>query len=260
MFDIARQRATEREQLRIADLMTLTPRGRQVLEIGARDCYLSERLTGLYGQVVALDLTLPRTTCERVVPVQGDVTALGFGNGTFDTVFCTEVLEHIQPVLLQQACDEIARVSRRYVVIGVPFRQDLRAGRMRCDQCGKVNPTTGHLSSFDREKLEALFVKTMRAKEVRFVGDGAAVANWLSTALFASCGYPYGTYEQEEGCVYCSEKMSRPRINPMQWGICFVARGLVFVQSRLYRMLGSRRPLWIHILFEKIPNPVWGRR
>lgn len=255
MFDIARQRATERERLRIADLMTLTPRGQRVLEIGARDCYLSGRLIDLYEEVTALDLTLPRTTCERVVPIRGDVTALRFADDSFDTVFCTEVLEHIQPALLQQACDEIARVSRRYAVIGVPFRQDLRAGRMRCDQCGKVNPTTGHLSTFDYGKLEALFTKTMRVKEVRLVGDGAAAANRLSTTLFAACGYPYGTYGQEEGCVHCGEKMSRPRINPAQWGVCFVARGLVFTQSRLRKILGIRHPLWIHILFEKIPEP-----
>ena len=48
MFDIARQRGTVREQLRIADLMSLTPKGKRVLEIGARDCYLSRKLTALY--------------------------------------------------------------------------------------------------------------------------------------------------------------------------------------------------------------------
>ena len=52
-FDLAEQRAGAREQLRIADLMSLAPGGDRVLEIGARDCYLSRRLTALYGEVTA---------------------------------------------------------------------------------------------------------------------------------------------------------------------------------------------------------------
>ena len=123
MFDLARSRASEREQLRIADLMSLTPPGDRVLEIGARDCYLSRRLSDLYREVVALDLQRPVVDHPGIVPVQGDVTDLRFGDGTFDTVFCTEVLEHVPPEKLVRACDEIERTTSRYAVIGVPYRQ-----------------------------------------------------------------------------------------------------------------------------------------
>ena len=114
MFDIARQRGTVREQLRIADLMSLTPIGKRVLEIGARDCYLSRKLTALYPEVVALDLTKPEIDAPGITAVQGDVTGLRFANNAFDTVFCTEVLEHVPPEKLQQACNEIVRVAARY--------------------------------------------------------------------------------------------------------------------------------------------------
>ena len=97
MFDIARQRGTVREQLRIADLMSLTPKGKRVLEIGARDCYLSRKLTALYPEVVALDLTKPEIDAPGITAVQGDVTGLRFADNAFDTVFCTEVLEHVPP-------------------------------------------------------------------------------------------------------------------------------------------------------------------
>lgn len=77
-FDLAEQRAGAREQLRIADLMSLAPGGDRVLEIGARDCYLSRRLTALYREVTALDLRKPEIDEPGIVPVQGDVTALDF--------------------------------------------------------------------------------------------------------------------------------------------------------------------------------------
>ena len=114
---LARQRGTVREQLRIADLMSLTPKGKRVLEIGARDCYLSRKLTALYPEVVALDLTKPEIDAPGITAVQGDVTGLRFANNAFDTVFCTEVLEHVPPEKLQQACNEIVRVASRYACL-----------------------------------------------------------------------------------------------------------------------------------------------
>ncbi|MDD3107761.1 MAG: class I SAM-dependent methyltransferase [Alistipes sp.] len=247
MFDIARQRSSQREQTRIADLMEITPSAARVLEIGARDCYLSRRLTARYAEVVALDLTAPTIQEPGIEPVAGDVTALQFEDATFDTVFCTEVLEHIPPAKLQQACDEIVRVSARYAVIGVPYRQNLRANRTRCAQCGAVNPTTGHLNRFDRSRLLQLF-SGMTPRVVHLVGRGRAVTNPLSVALYRMCGYPYGSYDQEEGCIVCGATLKRPRVRGIQWLLCFVARALNQLQYQCY---GARQPLWIHVLFEK---------
>ena len=246
-FDLAEQRAGAREQLRIADLMSLAPGGDRVLEIGARDCYLSRRLTALYREVTALDLRKPEIDEPGIVPVQGDVTALDFADGSFDTVFCTEVLEHVPPQKLRQACGEIARVASRWALIGVPYRQDLRANRTRCARCGAVNPTTGHLSRFDRGRLEELF-PGMEVRDARLVGRGQAVTNPLSVFLYRLCGYPYGSYAQEEGCVHCGAKLVRPEIGPLKWAVCFPARALNRIQYLLY---GRRRPLWIHVLFAK---------
>jgi len=74
------------------------------------------------------------------------------------------------------------------------------------------------------------------------------VTNPLSVFLYRLCGYPYGSYAQEEGCVHCGAKLVRPEIGPLKWAVCFPARALNRTQYLLY---GRRRPLWIHVLFEK---------
>ena len=100
---------------------------------------------------------------------------------------------------------------------------------------------------FDRQRLTALF-PGMTPREIRLTGRGQAVTNPLSVAIYRLCGYPYGSYEQEEGCIRCGEKLVRPKIDRIQWALCFVARALNQIQYKLY---GRNRPIWIHILFEK---------
>ena len=97
-----------------------------VLDVGARDGHFSRLLTEHFEHVTALDLAKPQFCLDRVLPVQGDVTHLQFPDNEFDVVFCAEVLEHIPT--LEKACSEIARVARRALVIGVPYKQDTRLG------------------------------------------------------------------------------------------------------------------------------------
>lgn len=247
MFDIDKLRNSPKEQLRINDLMNLTPRGESVLEIGARDCYLSRKLTELYDHVTALDLEMPVIDHPKITPVKGDITCLGFDNESFDTLFCTEVLEHIPSDKLQTACNEIMRTAKRYAVIGVPYNQDLRANRLKCCHCGSINPPTGHINRFDKDKLVSLF-SDMKVVEVRYIGYKESVTNFISTKLYEWCGYPYGSYHQEEGCINCGKKMQRPKIGAVKWSICFVARAINAVQNKLTL---RERPNWIHILCEK---------
>ncbi len=132
-MDLSSYRQSESERMRIGDLLSLVPKkGGSALDIGARDGYVSIALTGSFERVTALDLEPPPVRHGKVVPVRGDVTSLEFVDDAFDLVLCSEVLEHIPSRLLERACSEIARVTREYVIIGVPFEQDIRAGRTTC--------------------------------------------------------------------------------------------------------------------------------
>lgn len=126
-----------------------------MLEIGARDGYLSRRLAEHFTEITALDLEKPEWEFPGVTPVAGDVTGLQFPDDAFDCALCTEVLEPISA--LEQACRELVRLTRHEILIGMPFRQDTRVGRTTCRQCGKVNPPWAHVNTFDEQKLRRLF-------------------------------------------------------------------------------------------------------
>jgi ubiquinone/menaquinone biosynthesis C-methylase UbiE len=59
---------------------------------------------------------------ERLSASQMDVTALEFGDRSFDVVTLLEVLEHIPAA--EKALAEVCRVARRCVILSVPSRPD----------------------------------------------------------------------------------------------------------------------------------------
>src|SRR6185437_3013248 len=54
---------------------------------------------------------------HRTVPAG----ALPFEDARFDVVICMDVLEHVPPADRRALLDELARVSRRFVLLAAPF-------------------------------------------------------------------------------------------------------------------------------------------
>ena len=156
--DLSTYRSSAREQARIADLLASVPKGYpSVLDIGARDGYISNLLARDFDAVTALDLETPQVSNKKVVAVKGDITKLEYPDNSFDVVVCTEVLEHIPPHLLEQAARETSRVAKYAVLVGVPYKQDRRLGATYCVFCGQQNPRWGHVNDFDEVRLKRLF-------------------------------------------------------------------------------------------------------
>jgi hypothetical protein len=180
----------------------------------------------------------------------GDATCLPFADASFDLVLCAEVLEHIPPPLLQRACDELARVTRGRLLVGVPFEQDTRVGRTTCPSCSRGNPPWGHVNRFDQARLRALF-PAMTIDKVSFVGRSRQATNGLSSLLMDLAGNPYGTYGQDEPCVFCGATIAAaPARSLAQKALtkaAFLARGVT-------ESLSAPKPAWIHLLMSKAPG------
>jgi SAM-dependent methyltransferase len=245
MREMSEVRRSAKEQARTGDLMALVLPGlSNALDVGARDGYLSRLLAERVSEVVALDLEEPQFRFDRVACVKGDVTALQFDDRAFDLVLCAEVLEHVPA--LDRAAAELARVTRRYLVVGVPYRQDIRVGRTTCS-CGAKNPPWGHVNSFDESRLSGLF-PGLRVARKSFVGSSRATTNGLAAALMDFAGNPFGTYEQDEPCVKCGQRIPPPPGRSLaQKAATRAALYLQRAQTALTRPHGN----WIHLLLER---------
>ena len=247
-MDLSDYRKRPSEQERIGDLINMLPDGGETaLDIGARDGYISVLLADKFARVTALDLEQPQIDHPGVTCVKGNITAMDFPAASFDLVFCAEVLEHIPPDLLAQACKELARVSRGHLLIGVPYRQDMRVGRTTCNSCGKNNPPWGHVNSFDDRKLARLF-PGLRIVKKSFVGSSRDQTNALSSALLDYAGNPFGTYQQDESCVHCGLAIGTPKARSI---LQKIATKLAYVICSAQKPFIKAHPQWIHLLLGK---------
>jgi SAM-dependent methyltransferase len=108
------------------------------------------RLSGVDRSQAALDQVVGET-------YRASVDDLPFADQEFDAVTCMEVLEHLPGAVFQQALRELARVARRYILVGLPFNEHLRSSLIECPACCcRFNPHY-HLRSFDEAKVRPLF-------------------------------------------------------------------------------------------------------
>ena len=216
-----------------------------VLDAGAREGYYSIHLTELFDSVTALDLIKPKVQHQRISCVAGDLTKLSYPDETFDVVLCSEVLEHIPAV--EKAVAEIKRVARHAILIGVPYKQDIRIGRTTCVKCGKVNPPWGHVNTFDENRLEKMFQPFRIVKQV-LTGVNAERTNALAAWLSDLGRNPYGIYGVDEPCVHCGFNLDNRPSRSFLHKVCGAAG---FHLMKAQSALSKPHANWIHVLFER---------
>lgn len=239
-------RQSPQEQARERSLMALVPAGaRRVLDVGTRDGHFARLLADRGAQVVALDLVQPEIDHPRVQAMKGDAASLPFPDGSFDFVFCAEVLEHVPSPALERACSEMARVCRGHVLLGVPYRQELRMHRTLCLTCGRVNPPWAHVNSFDEHRLQELMAG-FRLVRSDHIGTAELGTNALAEWLMDQAGHPYGTYVQDEPCLHCGALLLVPTTRTLAQR-AFAKAGVL---ARRVGRIGQRAHAnWIHALF-----------
>lgn len=164
---------------------------------------------------------------------------LPFRENEFDLVMSTEVLEHLPPVVFRASCSEIQRVTNRYILISVPFREDLAKKQARCPRCGHIFHIHLHIRSFDISTLESIFPH-YKFIEYRFSGPLERVfPSWL-LKIRRQYGHRW-EWDKTSFCPQCGYKNNQPP-----------KRSIISVTtSLLAKLTGARHPKWVSALYEK---------
>lgn len=123
--------------------------GKKVLDVGAG----SGALIDLIPNSIGLDLS-PKN--KKII--KGSVTKIPFSDNLFNTLFVTEVLEHLDEGILKKGLKEIKRVLKKngFFIITTPYNEQLSNNTVACLECGAVFHQHGHMRSFNVQQMKSL--------------------------------------------------------------------------------------------------------
>lgn len=225
---------------RIPATLAMIPKNiNSILDVGCGDGTFLGSVDSIPFKV-GLDISFTALSYVKMLQkIQASSDAIPFKKNTFDCIMSTEVLEHLPPDVYENTLHEIQRVARRYILISVPFLEDLAQKQTRCSQCGFIFHIFLHLRSFDISKLEKIF-PSYSLEEYQFSGPKERTfPPWL-----LKIRRKYGRrweWDKDAMCPKCGHKSEQPP-----------KRSVISVFTTLLAGLAKKRhPKWVSVLYEK---------
>ena len=153
--------------------------GKKIIDVGAGSGSLASKLKN----VTAIDLAP-----KNEIVIKGDCTDLKFENDSFDTVFCTDVIEHLNDQDLKKCLSEINRVlvKEGHAILTTNYNENLAKSVVICPDCDCKFHKWGHCQSFDEKRIKALFKENgFEIKEFKKLNIGfVAVFKFLGKLFY----------------------------------------------------------------------------
>jgi ubiquinone/menaquinone biosynthesis C-methylase UbiE len=225
---------------RIVKTLSLIPSGvKTILEVG---CGSGEILNQLHlngYDCTGIDKNkevLTKVKCKNKVM---NSTHLDFKDKSFDIIICCEVLEHLDLVAFSKTLAEIQRVSKKFILITTPYKEDLRSNFTKCIHCLSTFNIYNHLRSFNEKSFKNLFPLFPLKKVNGFVSTKKQY--YFERFLKFSLGGSFIS-SSTSICSLCGKKSD------------YKARFNLFskLSNLSYKILPHRRSfLWLYGLFER---------
>jgi SAM-dependent methyltransferase len=108
-------------------------------------------------KVTATDRSRAALRFVETEKFESDVSNIGVPDRSFDCVTCLQVIEHLPHGIYERSLAELARVAGRYLIVSVPFQEDLSRDVTECPECRSRFNINLHLRSYDMQAMHGLF-------------------------------------------------------------------------------------------------------
>jgi ubiquinone/menaquinone biosynthesis C-methylase UbiE len=218
-----------------------------ILDIGCGDGLVLSMLRDSGYDAVGFDLSYHALKhIKNVKLVQGSACHLPFSSNSFDCVMACEVLEHIPDNIFNSVLEEISRVTKKYVIITVPYKEKLEINYACCEACGCIFNGAYHLRSFKSEDLKILLTETVSIrvdKIVEILNPDRTFSLELFVRQHLANEYLY--YNHSVKCPLCLSKIiNKPNRNWIGW----ISAGMRFLYRFFHR---KKSPLWYLAIYKK---------
>lgn len=235
-------------QERVAVVTELIPDDvNSVLDVGCGKGEIIDYLatTGRFRSTVGIDasaIAVKHLSSPRAVAM---LPHLPFVGQSFDVVICLQVLEHLDENLQRHAISEMQRVTNQYLILGVPYKENLLTKTCLCAECGKTSHVDGHLRAYDEVAMKRL-APEFSLRHIRLVGTMQMRHATLSLKLRHKLS---GVYHVPEffSCPYCGS--TRASTSTGRHGQLLL--GIFGLLNRAIQLGAKPMPYWIICLYER---------
>jgi ubiquinone/menaquinone biosynthesis C-methylase UbiE len=231
----------ERERVQSTAMLVGTPSS--LLDVGCGDGRLLDAVPGARLSV-GVDYSIGPLRLWMGNRCQTTGSALPFADSSFDTVVCTEVLEHLPPPIYELSLREIERVAKSTVVLSVPFEENLRVEMIQCPSCKFEFHAWGHVRTFSMDDLRRIFSTFSIADTVlcgpRVKRPVPALLWFQQKALNRRARWDHGLCP-ECGCSFVSQPPENVLTRSIEW-----------LNRRISRLRQDEgQPRWIVAKYER---------
>lgn len=148
---------SEVEKDRIHIIHRLIPEDvNSILDAGCGDGRVANSLQNRF-KVTGFDRSAAAIRHVKTEKFFANIEKIPLNNSSFDLTICSEVIEHLREPIFSNTLRELARVSSKYIILGVPYNEQLSFSMCYCPLCKVKFHVNHHHHRFNYDKLSELF-------------------------------------------------------------------------------------------------------
>ncbi len=132
--------------------------GKNAIDVGGGSGALLENFHQMFKgkKIIAIDLAP-----KHPKVLEMDCTKIKYPDSSFDTIFCTDVIEHLSDEDLDKCLAELNRVLKegKYGIFSTINDENLMTNQVTCPDCGIKFHKWGHCQIFTESRIKKLFKK-----------------------------------------------------------------------------------------------------
>ncbi|MGE0625210.1 MAG: class I SAM-dependent methyltransferase [Pseudomonadales bacterium] len=144
-----------------------------LLDVGCGDGKLTKVIAETLSMTTFRGLDISEEALSRCdFPTDlGSADHLPYEDSLFDCVMSTDMLEHLSDDIVQAAVSEMFRVAGKWVILSVPYRENLLLGMTRCKACGNPFHVNWHQRRYTHNEIDTLIPKGWGVRAIVLSGE-----------------------------------------------------------------------------------------
>jgi len=217
-----------------------------IIDIGCGDGTLTNVLASRY-HIIGLDINLQGLARVKTLKILSTANETPVADSTFDLVFSSELLEHLDSRIMEDTIYEMERISKKYILITVPNNETIERDYIKCPHCNHVFNKSYHQRSFTKNKISVLFPNHEVIRHIEF-GVGKRHYNKLLLKIKHRYSSPNswipkrwtGDMIRKTMCPKCLEKFE----------YLYQFHPVSFLCDIINLLISPHRPYWLFVLLK----------